>query len=192
MLIDQLAYEDHLFEKENFTDISVRGKEFQSCTFRNCDFANSSFTANKFLECSFDSCNLSMMKLDQSTLNDATFKNCKVLGVNFSKCADFLFSVEFDNCLLDYSSFLGKKMVKTKFSKCNLKEVTFADAVLTNSTFSECDLTNAVFSQTDLSSVNFTTAYNFDIDPEINKLKKAVFSMQGLAGLLTKHQLKVV
>jgi uncharacterized protein YjbI with pentapeptide repeats len=190
--MDQTTYDDHLFEKEIYIDKAVRGREFQSCTFRNCDFSNSTFTGNKFLDCTFDGCNLSMIKLDQSTLSDVVFKNCKVLGVNFSKCTDFLFSVAFDNCILDYSSFMGKKMVKTKFSKSILKEVTFSQAVLTGSTFSETDLTNAIFNRTDLSAVNFVTAFNYDIDPEINNLKKATFSSQGLEGLLTKHQIKVV
>ncbi|MBD1393764.1 pentapeptide repeat-containing protein [Mucilaginibacter glaciei] len=190
--MDQLNYEDQLFDKENYADNVVRGREFQSCTFRNCDFANSTFTGNKFLDCSFDGCNLSMMKLDQSTLNDVAFKNCKVLGVNFSKCTDFLFSVGFDNCTLDYSSFMGKKMVKTKFANSKLKEVTFADAVLTGSTFNDCDLDNAIFNRTDLGAVNFARAFNFSIDPELNNVKKAIFSSQGLEGLLTRHQLKVV
>lgn len=190
--MDQLTYEDQLFDKQNYTGQTVRGREFQSCTFTNCEFANSIFTGNKFLECRFDGCNLSMIKLEQTTLNDAVFKNCKVLGVNFSQCADFLFGVAFTNCILDYSGFMGKKMVKTRFIKSALKEVTFADAVLIGSIFSECDLTNAVFNRTDLSGVNFSTAFNFDIDPELNNLKKAIFSSQGLEGLLLKHQLKVV
>jgi fluoroquinolone resistance protein len=82
--------------------------------------------------------------------------------------------------------------VKTKFAKSTLKEVTFSQTVLAGSTFSETDLTNAIFNRTDLGAVNFVTAFNYDIDPEINNLKKALFSSQGLEGLLTKHQIKVV
>jgi uncharacterized protein YjbI with pentapeptide repeats len=190
--MDQTTYDDHIFEKEIYADKAIRGREFQSCTFRNCDFSNSTFAGNKFLDCTFDSCNLSMIKLDQTTLNDVIFKNSKVLGVNFSKCTDFLFSVAFDNCILDYSFFMGKKMVKTKFSKSTLKEVSFSQTVLTGSIFSETDLTNAIFNRTDLSAVNFVTAFNYNIDPEINNLKKAIFSSQGLEGLLTKHQIKVL
>lgn len=190
--MDQFTYEDQLFDKQVYADQTVRGKEFQSCTFRNCDFANSTFTGNKFLDCTFDGCNLSMIKLDQSTLNDVVFKNCKLLGVNFSKCTDFLFSPEFDHCTLDYSSFMGKKMVKTRFNNSKLKEVTFADAILTGSMFHGCDLENAIFNRTDLGSVNFSSAYNITIDPELNNLKKAIFSTQGLEGLLTRHQIKVV
>lgn len=190
--MDQTTYDDHFFEKVVYVDKAIRGREFQSCIFRNCDFSNSSFTGNKFLDCTFDGCNLSMIKLDQSTLSNVIFENSKVLGVNFSQCTDFLFSVAFDNCILDYSSFMGKKMVKTKFSRSTLKEVSFSQAVLTGSTFSETDLSSAIFNRTELSAVNFVTAYNYDIDPEINNLKKAAFSSQGLEGLLRKHQIKVL
>jgi uncharacterized protein YjbI with pentapeptide repeats len=188
----ELTHEDKTFDKVNYQGQAVRGREFQSCTFKSCDLANSSFIGNKFLDCTFDGCNLSMMNLDGSTLNDVVFKNSKMLGINFSKCADFLFSVSFDNCILDYSSFMGKKMLKTKFVRSILKEVTFSQANMAGSVFNGCDLTATIFNRTDLSLVNFVTAYNYDIDPEINVIKKAMFSSQGLEGLLTKHQIKVV
>jgi uncharacterized protein YjbI with pentapeptide repeats len=115
-----------------------------------------------------------------------------MLGVNFSECIDFLFTVDFAGCILDYSSFMLKKMPKTRFAKCSLKEVTFTQAILTGSVFDDCDLYGSVFNRTDIGSANFITAYNFDIDPEINIIKKAVFSAQSLPGLLSKYQLKIV
>jgi len=132
------------------------------------------------------------MKLAKSTLSSVEFKNCKILGVNFTDCIDFLFSVGFENCILDYSSFMLKKMPKTRFSRSTLKEVTFTQASLAGSVFDDCDLSGAVFNRTDISSANFVTAYNYDIDPEINLIKKASFSAQGIHGLLSKYQLKIV
>jgi len=103
-----------------------------------------------------------------------------------------LFSVGFEGCILDYSSFMLKKMLKTRFSKSTLKEVTFTQANLAGSVFDDCDLNGAIFNRTDINSVNFITAYNYDIDPEINIVKKAAFSVQGIHGLLSKYQLKIV
>jgi uncharacterized protein YjbI with pentapeptide repeats len=125
-------------------------------------------------------------------MNDVLFKGCKLLAVNFSKCEDFLFGVSFDGCILDYASFAGKKMVKTKFSGSSLKEVSFSQTNLTGSVFDECNLLETVFNRTDLTAVNFTTAYNYILDPELNILKKAIFAMTGLEGLLTKYGIKVV
>jgi fluoroquinolone resistance protein len=190
--MDQLSYEDETFNKLIYTEKIINGREFQDCTFRNCDLSNSSFSRNKFLNCTFEQCNLSMLTLDGSTLNDAVFKGCKILAVNFSKYSDFLFSVGFENCILDYASFMSKKMPKTTFSKCSLKEVSFSQANLAGSIFKDTDLAGAVFNRTDLSAANFVTAHNFDIDPEINNLKKSIFALNSLEGLLTRHQIKIV
>jgi fluoroquinolone resistance protein len=181
----ELSYDNHTFEKENYTAQTVKGTEFQDCTFKNCDFSNSVFSNNKFLDCIFEDCNLSMMKLSGSTLSNAEFKNCKILGVIFSECQDFLFSVSFYACILDYASFMHKKMPKTRFNKCSLKEVNFSNT-------DQSDLSAAVFNGTDLTSANFTTAYHYAIEPELNNIRKAVFSADGLPGLLTRYDIKIV
>jgi len=188
----EMLHDDITFDDISYAGQTVTGVEYNSCTFKRCDFSNSIFGNNKFIDCVFDGCNLSMMKLPKSALSSVEFKNCKILGVNFSECIDFLFTVDFAGCILDYSSFMLKKMPKTRFSRSSLKEVTFTQAILTGSVFDDCDLNGAVFNRTDISSANFTTAYNFDIDPEINMVKKAVFSAQALPGLLSKYQLKIV
>lgn len=191
-MFEKQHYDDETFQKLVLNGSVINHKEFQSCTFRNCDFSSSNLSRNKFLDCLFEECNLSMLQLDGSTLNDVNFKGCKIMGVNFSKGEDFLFGVGFENCILDYASFAGKKMVKTKFKRSSLKEVSFTQANLTGSVFDECDLLDTVFNRTDLSSVNFTTSYNIILDPELNNLKKAVFAMNQLEGLLTKYGIKVV
>jgi uncharacterized protein YjbI with pentapeptide repeats len=185
-------HDNKVFESINYSEKTVTGMEFHGCTFKKCEFSNSRFANNKFLECSFDSCNLSMMSLQGSIVNDVKFKNCKILGVNFSECHNLLFSVMFDGCILDYASFMSKKMVKTKFKKTSLKETTFSLANITGSIFDECDLYGTVFNRTDLSSVNFSTSFNYTIDPELNNIKKAIFSADGIPGLLSKYQIKIV
>jgi fluoroquinolone resistance protein len=190
--MQELLHENKTFEKVVYTGEIIRGREFQDCTFNQCDFSGSEFLGCKFIDCVFDGCNLSLLKLGNTALQSVAFTACKILGVNFYECSDFLFSVAFDNCIIDFASFSGKKMLKTTFVKSSLKETSFAQAILTGSKFEQCDLSGTIFNRTDLSSVNFVTAYHYTIDPEINILKKAVFSSDGLAGLLVKHQLKIV
>ncbi len=187
-----LVHDDKTFNELNYNGKTVSGREFNNCTFKKCDLTDSNFSNNKFIDCVFDGCNLSVIKLAKATLSSVDFKNCKILGVNFTDCHDFLFSVGFEGCILDYASFMGKKMLKTKFSKSTLKEVTFTQANLAGSLFDNCDLNGAVFNRTDITAANFITAYNYDIDPEINLIKKASFSAQGIHGLLSKYQLKIV
>ncbi|WP_295767707.1 pentapeptide repeat-containing protein [uncultured Mucilaginibacter sp.] len=189
----QQQYNDGVtFEKLSYAGEIINGKEFQDCVFKQCDLSNGNFGNNKFIDCVFDGCNLSMLKLSQATLSSTVFKNCKLLGINFHECSDFMFSVEFESCVLDYASFSGKKMLKTNFSKSSIKEVNFSQTNLTGSKFQHCDLDRAIFHRTDLSSVDFTTAANFDIDPEVNTIKKASFTADSLIGLLRRHQIKVI
>lgn len=190
--MEALVHDDKVFEEISHAGKTVSGREFNGCTFKRCDLSDSNFTNNKFIECVFDGCNLSMMKLAKSSLNNVEFKNCKILGVNLSDCQDFLFSVAFEGCILDYASFMGKKMPKTRFVKSSLKEVSFSQANISGSVFDDCDLNGAIFNRTDLSGANFITAYNYDIDPEINLVKKASFSAQGIHGLLSKYQIRIV
>ncbi|GAB3937585.1 pentapeptide repeat-containing protein [Mucilaginibacter myungsuensis] len=190
--MQQPHYEDKTFEGFDYSGQVTKGGEFQSCTFKKCNFSEADMGNNKFLDCVFESCNLSMVKLGGTTLSDVRFKDCKILGVHFFDCQDFLFSVAFDNCILDYSSFMRKKMVKTKFANSSLMEVNFTQTILTNSVFDKTELSGAVFNGTDLSSANFTLAYNYSIDPELNNVKKASFSLDGVPGLLEKYGLKIV
>ncbi len=190
--MDQFTYDDNLFEEQDYTAKAVKGREFQSCTFRKCNFTDAELTGNKFLECVFDNCNLSMAKLGASTLSDVQFNDCKILGVNFYECQDFLFSVSFTNCIIDYASFMRKKMLKTRFIRSSLKEVNFTQSNLSGSVFDHTDLSGAIFNGTDLSSANLVTAYSYNIDPELNNLRKASFALQGLSGLLDKYGIRIV
>jgi uncharacterized protein YjbI with pentapeptide repeats len=132
-----------------------------------------------------------MMQLSGTSLKTVLFKNCKLLGIQFQSCADFLFSVSFQDCALDYSSFANKKMPKTKFNSCSMKEVFFIGTNLSNSVFENSNLAGAIFNDTQLTAVDFTTAYNYKIDPEFNPMKKAKFSTQGIVGLLDKYDIKI-
>ena len=121
-----------------------------------------------------------------------TFKDCKLLGIAFDACDDFLFQVYFENSVLDFASFANKKMPKTKFIQCSLRETSFIGTKLKQSSFEKCDLSRAIFNNTDLTECNFTTATNYQIDPQFNLLKKARFSLHGIPGLLEKYDIKII
>lgn len=143
------------------------------------------------MDCEFIDCNLSMVQLAGSSLKTVRFKNCKLLGIQFQGCDDFLFDVRFQDCVLDYASFANKKMPKTQFLGCSLKEVTFIGTQLNNSVFDNCNLDRAIFNDTQLAGADFRTAYNYSIYPEFNPMKKAKFTTQGIVGLLDKYDIKI-
>jgi len=113
------------------------------------------------------------------------------VGVHFENCNKIPFTVEFINADLHLASFYQFKLPNTRFLNCSLKEVDFAEADLTNSVFENCDLSSAIFEQTILEKADLRTSYNFSIHPEINKIKKARFSLNGLQGLLYKYDIIV-
>ena len=189
--MENLLYIHTTFEKEVYINSKINNREFDGCVFKNCDFSNSDLNYNTFMDCEFIDCNLSMTQLVGTSLKTVTFKNCKLLGILFHVCDDFLFDVAFQECVLDYSSFANKKMPKTTFNSCSLKEVSFIGTNLSNSIFENCNLENAIFNDTQLSAVDFTSAYNYKIDPEFNPMKKAKFSSQGISGLLEKYDIKI-
>lgn len=139
----------------------------------------------------FKQCNFSMADIDGTGFRNAVFFGCKMLGVDFTRCSKFAFSLSFTDCHLDYSNFFGTKLKKTIFKNCTLKDVEFTEADLTASEFLDCDLTSAKFSNTNLEKADFRTAVNFAIDPDGNRMRKAKFSSLNIAGLLYKYNLDI-
>jgi fluoroquinolone resistance protein len=189
--MEQLLHQDKTFEKIIYAGKEVRGREFEHCSFRFCDFSNSNFSHNRFTNCQFIGCNLALMKVNHATLDNVAFQDCKVIGLNFSECAAFLFTVRFESCLLDYASFTNRKMPKTLFRNSSLKHAVFTNANLSQSVLDNTDLQGAIFNNTNLQEANLVSAFNYTIDPELNNIKKATFSPQGIIGLLAKYDIRV-
>ncbi|AHM60869.1 putative low-complexity protein [Flammeovirgaceae bacterium 311] len=189
--MEPIVHQHKLFENLNYSGKALKNREFEKCSFKACDFSSSDFSGNRFTDCTFTGCNMGLMKLNQTTMDGIFFQECKLIGVNFNDCADLLFSVRFENCLLDYASFVSKKMSKASFKNSSLKSAIFSNATLNKAIFDNTDLQGAVFNRTNLQEANFITAYNFTIDPELNMVKRAKFSQQSLPGLLAKYDLQV-
>jgi len=77
------------------------------------------------------------------------------------------------------------------FDHCDLQEADFVEADLSKSLFIESDLNGAVFENTNLEKADFRTATNYSIDPEINRIKKARFSVPDVIGLLDKLDIRI-
>ena len=165
--------------------------EFDQFRFVNCDFSAANLGGLRFTDCQFEQCNLAAAHLTNTALQNVAFSDCKLLGLQFTACRDFLFGVHFDQCLLRYASFAGRAMPHTRFVGCALEEVDFAGADLSHAVFAACSLAGAVFQRTQLAEADFTSATGFIIDPETNFLRQARFSLPGLLGLVAKYELVV-
>ena len=179
------------FENIDFSELKLPTGDYEDCVFSKCTFTNCNLRGSNFGDCEFVDCDLSMVNLTDVTLRSIRFKRCKMLGVKFESCNGLLFSVGFEQCQLDLSSFHMLTLAKTEFQECRLVEVDFSKADLTSAVFHQCDLSGAVFLQSNLEKSDFRTAIHYSIDPELNRMKKARFSIDGLGGLLGKYDLNL-
>jgi uncharacterized protein YjbI with pentapeptide repeats len=92
---------------------------------------------------------------------------------------------------LNDSSFYQAKIKQTVFRNCQLLAVDFTETDISESMLDNCDLRNATFDRTILEKADLRTAYNYHIDPETNRLKKAKFSLPEVVGLLAKYDISI-
>ncbi len=183
--------ESQLFESIDFAVTPLPFGEYDDCTFINCNFGNANLNGFKLIACTFTDCNLSMAQTTKATLRDVKFIGCKIMGLHFESCDQFIFSVSFNNCILNLSSFYKMKMKKMIFHNCTMHEVDFTETDLSAGAFENCDLSGVKFERTNLEKTDFRTAINYSFDPELNKIKKARFSVMGISGLLAKYGIEI-
>ncbi len=184
--------ENRRFEKIDFREERLDGGSYEECGFINCNFNSIDLSGMSFIKCLFDGCDGTLIKLKNTSLQEVKFVNCKLLGVQFSDCRKFLLELDFENCMLKLALFAQIKLKSIHFKNCNLQEADFSEAELQGAIFENCDLLQSTFFHTNLEQADLSTAFNYSINPEINRLRKAKFSMQGVIGLLDTYGIEIV
>ena len=183
---------DKTFKGQDFSETRLPQGEYENCRFEGCNFSRGFLDNQNFMECQFVDCNLSNANIVNTTFKEVEFDLCKMMGLRFETCNTFLIEFLFSGCDLSYSSFYEMTLNKQKFLNCNLTSTDFSSAQLKEVSFQNCNMLNAVFNNTDLEKSDFTSAKNYSIDPERNKLKKAKFSLNEIKGLLHKYEITIV
>ena len=189
--MDRIYTEGQTYTGADFSASPLPCGDYENCIFITCNFSNADLSGFQFNDCSFTGCNLSNAKLIQTAFREIQFKGCKLTGLHFDNCHDFLFAAAFDNCTLNLSSFYQKKLANTSFINCILHEVDFTASDLSKALFNSCDLSGSIFDNTILEKADFRTSYNYIINPEINHIKKAKFSISGVPGLLYQYNIEI-
>lgn len=180
------TFKDHIFSENE-----IKFKEYEECTFSHCDFTNCNFSGVAFTDSNFDNCNFKEAEINYVGLRNVQFNNCDFTNVNFAMTDQLLFEFHFKDCLLDYSKFYALKLKQMTFTNCSMIAADFMGTDLTAVLFDNCNLHQAVFTDAKAEKADFVTSYNFTIDPEKTRLKKAQFSKDGLKGLLSKYEIIV-
>lgn len=192
--------EPRIFE-EKFIDLQLSSQvieevTFNNCSFQDCNLSDASFIKCGFENCHFDHCDLSLIKLPQTLLKNTIFNHCRMMGINWCQASWNTQSlltkkrIDFDNCLLDHSLFIGLDLSETNFLNCKARQVDFEGANLEGADFSDTDLEGARFINCDLSLANFIRAINYAVDAGQNKLHETRFSLPEAISLL--HSLDII
>ncbi len=189
--MNKTYFEDQQFQGIDYSNSKMQKGDYENCIFINCLFSNANLSELNFTECEFENCDLSNAILKSTAFREVIFKGCKLLGLHFANCSEFLFSVNFQSCQLNLSSFYKRNLKNTQFLNCLLNEVDFMEADLTAAVFDNCDLSGALFEKTNLEKADFRTSFNYAFDPELNRIKKAKFSRLDVVGLLNKYNIYI-
>ncbi len=178
---------------EEIRGIKTLEKEgyYEQCVFIQCNFNSADLSGVRFVNCRFEGCDLSLAKLKNSSLQEVKFVNCKLLGVLFSDCRKFMLELDFDSCILKLSLFSGLKLKNTRFQNCDMQEADFSEADLSGAQFDGSDLLQTIFFHTNFETADFRSAFNYSINPETNRLRKAKFSIPGVTGLLDSYGIEI-
>ena len=182
------AFEKDSYYRETFAGLAlaeetVRGVTFEECRFENCSFITCKFEGCRFLTTTFDGCVLSAVVPMNSRFDEATFKNCKVMGIDWTRTTETR-KLQFTGSQITYCNFRFLALPGLKMEKCEVKDADFIEAKLKGASFVKSDLEKTRFFKTDLTEADFRGAWNYSIDPGTNTLKKAKFSLPEAIGLL--------
>ena len=184
------------FDDLDCTGTEIEAKEFDSCTFTKCDFSEARFKKCKFIECDFINCNLSLVKIDYSRFADVTFRDSKLIGIDWTRVAWSSLVIEapirFYKSIINDCSFYGLSLQELVLEECKAHGVDFREGDFTGSNFTFTDLAGCLFGNTRLTNVDFSEAENYDIDVYQNHIKGAKFSRFEALRLLDSLEVELV
>lgn len=128
------------------------------------------------------------MSVSKCSFFDTLFEACKAIGIHWTNAAwpniKLVCPLQFNQCILNDSSFLGLSLREMKMVECKAHDVDFRDADFTQADFSHTDFTHSLFSKTILTEANFAEAINYDINIFQNEVKRAKFTLPEAMNLL--------
>ena len=183
MLFVKKDYYQEKFSNLDFGQKTISSIEFEECQFKKCTLIDCKLEACRFINCQFKDCVLSAILPTNSSFQEVGFVDSKVIGFDWTKTKKVL-SLSFKNCQINYSNFKLLKLPKIKIINSQALEVDFTETDLSEGDFEKTDFAGSRFLKTNLTKVNFKKAKNYQISPQHNYLKGAVFSLPEAISLL--------
>ncbi|KZE74309.1 pentapeptide repeat-containing protein [Paenibacillus elgii] len=187
MFIEEEYYDEHFVEAQ-YSQQEVTSVRFYDCTFTKCDFSETVFKDCKFSGCTFENCNLSLIQVLDCDFSQVSFTHSKLIGINWAEMAPprkvGSGLLRFEECTLSHSTFIGLTLPKSVITKCTAKNVDFRESDLTEADMSYTDFSESLFDRTNLTAADFSFATNYMIDPGLNPIRKAKFTLPEAISLL--------
>lgn len=181
-------YIEQTFRQISLEREMVQFTDFEDCVFDSCSFMETCFRKCRFLNCTFSACNLNLIQVDDSTFSRVNFENSKLVGINWTVAKwpqkGMLNSIEFADSVLNHATFIGLGLQKTRIIRCQARDVDFSDANMMLADLSDSDFEKSRFINTNLTQADLRGAKNYQISPQLNRLKQARFSLPEAMSLL--------
>jgi len=126
-----------------------------------------------------------------TTLTHRVFNNCKIMGVDFTKCDTLMIDFSMDECKIKNCLFSNLNLKKCNFYKSEVMESDFVNTNLSGSNLSESNFSGSLFHNTNLFKVNLIKSINYNINPLKNNIKEADFSLPEAMTLLNAFQITI-
>jgi hypothetical protein len=187
--LPEKEYESQEFKGLNLQHAQLEGKIFTACVFEKCSFREAAFAHCAFQDCTFRHCDLSMMTLKACAFKNTLFEHSQLVGVNWvdtnlAQKKLFTKPVDFVDCALNHSTFMGLNLKNVRLTQCLAVNVSFEEADLTRANCTLTDFAESRFFHTNLTETDFTAAKNYAIAASANTLRKTIFSLPEAMSLL--------
>lgn len=182
------------FDGLDLAEAVIGDREFDECVFRRCSLRYAKLTDCTVTDTTFEDCELSLVDLTDTRFVDCVFVDCKLAGVDWTRVrfSRLGTSMTFRGCTLENSVLGGLDLRRWSFVDCVLRHVDFAESCLTDCDFAGSDLGGATFNQTDLKRAQLQSAFDYRIDPMINDVRGAYFSLPEAGALLRPFDISLV
>lgn len=185
----ELEYQETLFKSNDYRNTIIKSMEFTECKFIKCNFREAQLTQSKFQHCMFADCDFGLSIFKNCSFSAVTFKKCQLVGINWTDTSlarkNFIKPVDFIECVLNHSTFMGLSLKKLQMEHCMAHDVDFSETDLSQADCRCTDFSGSRFFHTNLSAADFTGAINYSISVIDNPVKKAKFSLPEAMSLLS-------
>lgn len=192
-MFNETAYHDHRFLSLSIDNLALRNHRFFDCKFERCLFPEADLRGCQFVDCTFEACDLSLTQVIDSIFNTVSFRECKLMGINWTVAQwSMMSAINFTDCNLSHGTFFGVDMRRSSIVNCVARNIDLTETNLTGVNCQGTDFSEARFHQTNLTKANFVGATNYTIDAGHNTLKATRFAMPQAIRLLHSLDIELV